>query len=233
MSKGRRLPAWVKWGRYGPSGCKINRSKRLFDICVVILFAPCWLPVFIATWLIVWCKLGRPVFFRQPRPGLNGRLFTLVKFRTMHEAYDSAGRILGDEARLSKIGRWLRASSVDELPELFSVIRGRMSLVGPRPLLVSYLALYTPSENRRHDVPPGITGWAQVNGRNCLGWAERFELDVWYVENASIGLDVYILMRTVWKVIRRSDISAIGHATMPAFTGSGQTTGDGDGASPH
>jgi sugar transferase EpsL len=166
--------------------------------------------------------LGAPVFFRQERPGLAGRTFRIVKFRTMSQARGHDGQLLPDAQRLGRVGRWLRASSLDELPEVFNVLRGEMSLVGPRPLLPQYLARYSPRQARRHEVRPGITGWAQVNGRNALSWEDRFELDVWYVEHRSFWLDLKILGLTALKVIRREGISAAGEATMGEFRGSGR-----------
>lgn len=167
----------------------------------------------------VWLSLGRPVFFRQERPGRLGRPFRIVKFRTMRHAVDADGRPLPDEERLTAIGRLLRATSIDELPQLWNVLAGDLSLVGPRPLLMRYLDRYTPTQARRHEVKPGITGWAQVNGRNALSWEQRFELDVWYVDNWSLWLDVRILALTVLKVFKRDGISRDGHATMPEFMG--------------
>jgi lipopolysaccharide/colanic/teichoic acid biosynthesis glycosyltransferase len=163
--------------------------------------------------------LGRPVLFRQVRIGLEGRPFTLLKFRTMREATDAAGTPLSDAARLTGFGRWLRATSLDELPSLWNVVRGDMALVGPRPLLPEYLPLYSPRQARRHEVLPGITGWAQVNGRNALTWEERLEMDVWYVDHRSVGLDLRILLRTIGAVARRDGIAQPGHATMEPFKG--------------
>ncbi|MCA9674643.1 MAG: sugar transferase [Myxococcales bacterium] len=165
--------------------------------------------------------LGRPVLFRQERPGLHGKPFSMLKFRTMRDAMDEHGRPLPDAARLTPLGRFLRATSVDELPELLNVLRGDMSVVGPRPLLMRYLDRYSPAQARRHDVKPGVTGWAQVNGRNALSWDEKFALDVWYVDHWSIWLDLQILWRTVDAVIGRRGISHAGDATMPEFMGSG------------
>ena len=165
------------------------------------------------------CKLGSPVLFRQVRPGLYGRPFMMVKFRTMTDERGADGALLPDAQRLTAFGHFLRASSLDELPELWNVLRGEMSLVGPRPLLMEYLPLYSPAQARRHDVRPGITGWAQVNGRNAVSWDERFALDVWYVEHCSLWLDLRILWLTVRKVLVREGISAQGEATMPRFTG--------------
>ena len=169
--------------------------------------------------LVRW-RLGSPVFFRGQRPGWRGRPFTVLKFRTMTDARDPAGNLLPDAGRLTAFGRWLRRASLDELPELFNVLKGDMSLVGPRPLLMEYLPRYTPEQARRHEVKPGITGWAQVNGRNAISWEEKFKLDVWYVDNQSLWLDLKILALTVLQVFQREGISAEGHATMPAFTGS-------------
>jgi sugar transferase EpsL len=194
--------------------------KRAFDLLVVCVTAPLWLPVLAGVALVVRRKLGTPVFFRQVRPGRHGQLFEMVKFRSMLDARDGQGRLLPDGARLTSFGRWLRASSLDELPELWNVLRGDMSLVGPRPLLVDYLPRYSPRQARRHDVPPGITGLAQVKGRNAITWEEKFEWDVRYVENRSLWLDLKILALTVKPVFFRSGISAQGDATMPEFRGS-------------
>ena len=169
--------------------------------------------------MAVYATMGRPVLFRQLRAGLHGRPFWLYKFRTMTHARDPGGRLLPDGQRLTRLGRWLRTTSLDELPELWNVLKGDMSLVGPRPLLTEYLERYTPEQARRHEVKPGITGWAQVNGRNALTWEEKFRLDVWYVDNWNLWLDLKILLRTVLKVLRREGISAEGHATMPEFQG--------------
>lgn len=193
--------------------------KRSFDIVVatglLLLMA---LPVLLLAALVRY-KLGGPVLFRQVRPGLHGQPFTMVKFRTMTDERSADGELLPDGQRLTAFGRFLRASSLDELPELWNVFSGEMSLVGPRPLLMEYLPLYSPEQVRRHDVRPGITGWAQVNGRNALSWEERFKLDVWYVDNRSLWLDLRILWLTVRKVIVREGISAQGEATMTRFTG--------------
>jgi lipopolysaccharide/colanic/teichoic acid biosynthesis glycosyltransferase len=194
--------------------------KRLFDFVAaslaLLLLA---LPLLALGWLIR-RKLGSPVLFTQVRPGLHGLPFTMVKFRTMTDARDASGALLPDAQRLTSFGRFLRASSLDELPELWNVLKGDMSLVGPRPLLMEYLPLYTPEQARRHAVRPGITGWAQVNGRNAISWTDKFALDVWYVDNHSLWLDVQILWRTVRKVLVRDGISAAGEATMSKFTGS-------------
>lgn len=185
--------------------------KRLLDLLIVIVFAPLWLPVAGVVALAVWLKLGRPVLFAQDRAGLNGRTFTLRKFRSM---------LVGDgpdETRLTRFGRFLRASSLDELPELWNVLKGEMSLVGPRPLPVRYLDRYTHEQNRRHEVLPGITGWAQVNGRNLLSWEDKFRHDVWYVDHRSLLLDLKILFLTVSAVFRHTGISAANEATMSEF----------------
>jgi lipopolysaccharide/colanic/teichoic acid biosynthesis glycosyltransferase len=170
----------------------------------------------------VWIDIGRPVLFRQLRPGLHGEPFEMIKLRTMRDAVDRSGRPLPDAERLTPIGRFLRASSLDELPELWNVLRGEMSLVGPRPLLVRYLPRYSPEQARRHAVRPGVTGWAQVNGRNAADWETKFQLDVWYVDHWSLALDLKILARTILAVLRRDGISAPGDATMPEFQGSPQ-----------
>jgi len=194
--------------------------KRVFDIVVSAVALTVLAPVMGLIALLVWRTMGRPVLFRQARPGLHGKPFVMYKFRTMRDLRDAEGNLLPDEARLTPFGRWLRATSLDELPELVNVLRGEMSLVGPRPLLMEYLERYTPEQARRHEVKPGITGWAQIHGRNNLSWDERFKLDVWYVDNWSLWLDVKILWRTLWMVLRREGISAQGHATMPEFRGS-------------
>jgi len=194
--------------------------KRVFDIVVSAVALTVLAPVMGLIALLVWRTMGRPVLFRQARPGLHGKPFVMYKFRTMRDLRDAEGNLLPDEARLTPFGRWLRTTSLDELPELVNVLRGEMSLVGPRPLLMEYLERYTPEQARRHEVKPGITGWAQIHGRNNLSWDERFKLDVWYVDNWSLWLDVKILWRTLWMVLRREGISAQGHATMPEFRGS-------------
>lgn len=194
--------------------------KRALDLLLLVLTAPAWLPLLALLALLVRLRLGSPILFRQRRPGLHGRLFTLVKFRTMTEARDARGTLLDDARRLTPLGRWLRATSLDELPELWNVLRGDMSLVGPRPLLEDYLPLYTREQARRHAVRPGITGWVQVNGRNAMSWDEKFILDTWYVDHASLWLDLRILLRTAGQVLTRRGISHEGHDTMPWFRGS-------------
>lgn len=194
--------------------------KRVFDLCLVLLaLTGLSLPLLLLAW-VVRRKIGSPVFFRQMRPGLHGQPFEMIKFRTMTDERGPDGKLLPDADRLTPFGRWLRASSLDELPELWNVLKGDMSLVGPRPLLMEYLPLYSPEQARRHEVRPGITGWAQVNGRNAISWEQKFALDVWYVDNHSLWLDIKILWLTVKKVLVRDGISAAGEATMPKFTGS-------------
>lgn len=202
------------------SVCYKRFGKRLIDVgMTVIALALAW-PVLLGLAVLVWITHGPPILFRQTRPGLHGRPFQLIKFRTMRTAFDAQGNLLPDAERLTRLGRWLRATSLDELPELWNVLRGDMSLVGPRPLLMEYLPLYSAEQARRHEVRPGITGWAQVNGRNSLSWEEKFELDVWYVEHQSLWLDIKIMAFTIRKVLLREGISAQGEDTMPRFTGS-------------
>jgi lipopolysaccharide/colanic/teichoic acid biosynthesis glycosyltransferase len=193
--------------------------KRVIDIGVAAVALLLAAPLLLVVALAVRLNLGSPVLFRQRRPGLHGRPFTMVKFRTMRDAIGRDGRPLPDAARLTPFGTLLRATSLDELPELWNVLRGEMSLVGPRPLLMEYLERYTPEQARRHNVRPGVTGWAQVNGRNALSWEERFRLDVWYVEHRSLRLDLHILTRTLSMVLRRTGVSAHGEATMSLFEG--------------
>jgi sugar transferase EpsL len=193
--------------------------KRALDISISsLLILVLSLPLLI-TALAVRLTMGSPVLFRQRRPGYRGRLFALLKFRTMTDAVEAGGKTLPDELRLTATGRFLRRTSLDELPQLWNVLRGDMSLVGPRPLLIEYLPLYTAEQARRHDVRPGITGWAQVNGRNDQSWEERFRLDVWYVDHRSFWLDLKILWLTILRVLRAEGVSRPGHATMPRFTG--------------
>ncbi|GAA0273007.1 MULTISPECIES: sugar transferase [Pseudomonas] len=194
--------------------------KRFFDVLLSILALSVLWPVMVWTAWAVRKKLGTPVIFRQVRPGLHGKPFEFIKFRTMRDSFDSQGNPLPDSERMTQFGQFLRSSSLDELPGLWNVIKGDMSLVGPRPLLTEYLPLYTTEQARRHDVRPGITGWAQVNGRNSLSWEAKFELDVWYVDNHSIWLDAKIIIMTVKKVFVRDGISAEGEATMSRFRGS-------------
>jgi len=196
--------------------------KRLFDIvvsfCALLLLSPI---IAIVAWKIR-KNLGSPVLFRQTRPGLHGKPFEMVKFRTMKDATDVQGNSLPDAERMTPFGNKLRSSSLDELPELWNVLKGEMSLVGPRPLLMQYLPLYSPEQARRHEVRPGVTGWAQINGRNAISWEDKFKLDVWYVDNRSFGLDIKILLSTVKKVFVKEGISADGHVTIAPFTGNEQ-----------
>ncbi len=195
-------------------------AKRLFDtilaLCLIVLFSPIYIVVSL---LILW-KMGQPILFKQQRPGLHGKIFGIYKFRTMTNERDSEGALLPDEQRLIGVGKFIRSTSLDELPQLFNVLRGEMSFVGPRPLLIEYLPLYNERQKKRHDLKPGITGWAQVNGRNAISWEQKFEYDLWYVEHQSFWLDIKILWMTFLKVIHRSDISSSTSATMEKFRGS-------------
>lgn len=193
--------------------------KRVTDIVLILLFLPLLLPLFVILMIFVKRKLGAGIFFKQTRPGLKGEPFLMVKFRTMTDERDAEGDLLSDEIRLTSFGKFLRSTSLDELPELWNVLKGDMSLVGPRPLLMAYLPFYSNEQARRHNVRPGITGWAQVNGRNAISWDEKFALDVWYVENHNFWLDLKIIFITFKKVLFREGISADGHATMPFFIG--------------
>jgi len=194
--------------------------KRWFDLLAIAVALPLLFPIFVLLWCVVRWYLGAPVFFAQLRPGLGGKPFHVVKFRTMTNCCDEAGCLLPDAQRLTRVGRFLRGTSLDELPGLINVITGKMSIVGPRPLLMQYLGRYSPEQARRHEVKPGITGWAQVNGRNAISWEGKFRLDVWYVDNWSFMLDLKIIAMTVLKVINREGISAEGEATMREFMGS-------------
>ena len=195
---------WIKTG--------FDRSAAL---CGLIILSP----VFIVVSVLVWLSMGRPIFFRQQRPGRLAKPFWLLKFRTMSNNRDASGKLLSDADRLTRVGRFLRATSLDELPQLWNVLRGDISLVGPRPLLMKYLARYSLEQARRHDVMPGITGWVQVNGRNALSWDEKFAMDTWYVDHWSLSLDLKILYMTARRVLRRDGIASHGHATMPEFMG--------------
>ncbi|WP_411132435.1 sugar transferase [Vibrio vulnificus] len=198
-------------------------DKRLFDLILsltVLFFA---LPMIVILALLILKKLGSPILFTQDRPGLKGKVFKMMKFRTMLDSKDKEGNLLPDEQRMTNFGAFLRSTSLDELPGLFNVIRGDMSLVGPRPLLVQYLPLYNQEQARRHEVRPGVTGWAQINGRNAISWEEKFKLDVWYVDNRSFWLDFKILLLTVKKVFVKEGISADGHVTIAPFTGQAQS----------
>ena len=194
--------------------------KRLFDFLVALCAILTLLPVIVVVAVLIRFKLGSPILFTQERPGLNGKIFKMMKFRTMLNGKDNQGNLLPDQERMTKLGTFLRSTSLDELPGLFNVLKGDMSLVGPRPLLVQYLPLYSDIQARRHDVRPGITGWAQVNGRNAISWDQKFKLDVWYVDNQSLFIDIKILLLTVKKVFVREGISADGHVTIEPFKGS-------------
>lgn len=198
---------------------RVGALKRLFDLVSASLALLLLFPVLLLVAWLVHRRLGSPVLFRQVRPGLHGKPFEMVKFRTMRDAVDTEGNALPDAERLTPFGRFLRSTSLDELPELWNVIKGDMSLVGPRPLLMEYLPLYSAEQARRHEVRPGITGWAQVNGRNAVSWPEKFALDIWYVDNRSLLLDIRILFLTIKKVFVREGISAEGQATASRFTG--------------
>ena len=195
--------------------------KRFFDFCFTLIAVFFLSPLLIVLALMVRLILGRPILFRQQRPGLHGRPFTIYKFRTMTEARDAHGTLLPDGERLTRFGRFLRSTSLDELPELFNVLKGDMSLVGPRPLLMQYLDRYTPEQARRHEVKPGLTGWSQVNGRNAISWEEKFGLDIWYVDNRSIWLDIKIILITAWMILRREGINQPGQPTMEEFKSAG------------
>lgn len=191
--------------------------KRLVDISLILLLVPLLLPIFIMVMILVRLKLGSPIFFKQARPGLKGKLFEMIKFRSMTNEVDANGELLPDVVRLTSFGKFLRSTSLDELPGLLNVLKGDMSLVGPRPLLIEYLPLYSEEQARRHDVRPGITGWAQVNGRNAISWDEKFKLDIWYVKNQSFFLDIKILFLTLKKVLLREGVSPDKEEFMPRF----------------
>ncbi len=199
--------------------------KRLFDILLTIIALLLLSPLLLLIAVLVRMKLGPPILFRQKRPGLHGKIFPMYKFRSMTDARDSSGQLLPETDRLTSFGHFLRSTSLDELPELFNVLKGDMSLIGPRPLRVDYLELYSKEQARRHELRPGITGWAQVNGRNTISWNEKFKLDVWYVDNWSLRLDIKILWLTAKKVLKREGISAKNHITMPRFTGEQEQQG--------
>jgi sugar transferase EpsL len=194
-------------------------GKRLFDLGLTVPALVLLSPILGTIGLLIRIKLGSPIFFRQERPGQHGELFTIYKFRTMRDAYDAAGNALPDAERLTPLGEFLRRASLDELPELINVVKGDMSLIGPRPLMPQYLERYTPEQARRHEVRPGITGWAQINGRNAISWEEKFALDVWYVDHVSWWLDIKILAITLFKVLRREGINQEGYATVEFFQG--------------
>ena len=196
--------------------------KTIFDLLLIFLSLPLSLPIYLLLILLVLYKFKFPILFKQPRPGLNGKVFNIYKFRTMTNKKDKNGILLPDELRITKFGKFLRSTSLDELPSLWNVLKGEMSLVGPRPLLVEYLPLYSSKQARRHEIKPGITGWAQVNGRNAISWDEKFDLDIWYVDNQSILLDIKILYVTVKKVITRSEINQDRQTTMEKFKGNNE-----------
>jgi len=205
-----------------PAGIPV--SKRIFDLLLTTLGLAILSPFLLVLILLVWINHGRPVFFRQVRPGYKAQPFRIFKFRTMRDLYGSDGNLLPDAERLTRFGRFMRSFSLDEIPELFNVLLGDMSLVGPRPLLTSYLPRYSAEQMRRHNVVPGMTGWAQVNGRNALTWEDKFRLDVWYVDHQSLWLDIKILFLTLWKAFKREGINAPGSATAPEFMGSDPDT---------
>lgn len=202
------------------NGLMVNTMKHFTDFTAAFLALLVLSPLLLILMILVRLKLGSPIFFTQVRPGLHGKPFKMIKFRTMTDARDADGNLLPDNIRLTAFGRFLRSTSLDELPELWNVLKGDMSLVGPRPLLMEYLTRYTLEQIRRHEARPGITGWAQINGRNAISWEAKFKLDVWYVDNQSFWLDLKILVLTIKKVFVREGISAEGEATMPKFTGS-------------
>jgi sugar transferase EpsL len=197
----------------------VRTVKHVFDLAIALLALIVLSPVMGLIALLVWVRFGSPVLFCQRRPGLHGKPFTIYKFRSMIDAYDEDGNLLPDARRLNGLGRFLRGTSLDELPELFNVLKGDMSLVGPRPLMMQYLERYTPEQMRRHEVKPGVTGWAQVNGRNAITWEQKFALDVWYVDHWSLRLDLKIIALTAWKILAREGISQPGQATMEEFMG--------------
>lgn len=194
-------------------------GKRFLDFCLALLLLILTSPIILMTWIILFFTNRGTPFFYQRRPGLNGKIFLLVKFKTMKDVYDEKGNLLEDDKRLTKLGEFVRSASLDELPQLWNVLLGEMSLVGPRPLLEEYLVLYSKKQSERHTVKPGITGWAQVNGRNDLTWEKRFELDIWYVENLSFLLDLKIILKTILKIVKSDGINQKGHSTMPKFRG--------------
>lgn len=199
-----------------------RHGKRALDLTLTLPAAVALAPVGLLVAGLIRIKLGSPVLFRQERPGLHGKCFELIKFRTMTDARDSAGSLLPDDNRLTRFGKFLRRTSLDEIPTLWNVLRGEMTLVGPRPLLVQYLGRYSARQQRRHEVRPGVTGWSQINGRNAISWDQKFDLDLWYVEHVSFLLDLTILFRTAWAVVTQRGIAAEGHATMPEFMGETQ-----------
>ena len=194
--------------------------KNIFDKLLALFLIVIFSPIYFIVSILILIKMGRPIFFRQKRPGLNEKIFGIYKFRTMTNDKDKDGNLLPDDKRLVGIGKFIRSTSLDELPQLFNVLKGEMSFVGPRPLLVEYLPLYNENQKKRHDVKPGITGWAQVNGRNAISWEQKFEYDTWYVDNQSFSLDIKIMWMTFLRVVKRSDVSSSTSVTMEKFTGS-------------
>ena len=221
IANGKYLPASTSKSatRFSNGSVLSVMNKRLFDVLIATVGLILLLPVTLAVAISILIVLGRPVFFTQMRPGLNGKLFRIYKFRTMLGARDASGNLLPDADRLTRFGQFIRSTSLDELPELVNVLLGHMSLVGPRPLLEEYLPLYTPEQARRHDVRPGVTGWAQIQGRNRLSWEEKFQLDTWYVDNQSFWLDLRIIWLTILTVLKRDDVGHAGEPTMPRFKG--------------
>ena len=193
--------------------------KRLFDLVLTLLVGLVFLPVIIVLAIVISSVIGNPIVFKQLRSGLHSKPFSIYKFRTMNNHKNNKGELLPDVERLTPLGQWLRSTSLDELPSLWNVLKGEMSLVGPRPLLMEYLPLYNAEQTRRHQLKPGVTGWAQVNGRNAISWEDKFKMDIWYVDNQSLYLDIKIILMTIKKVLCRADINANGEATMPKFTG--------------
>jgi sugar transferase EpsL len=231
VAKGANVVFWHTGGIFNSMASNIFRKntkntlyrgfgKRALDLAVSLVGLALLSPFLLFLALLIRLRMGRPVIFTQERPGKNGMPFAILKFRTMTNAVDRLGQLLPDGERITELGGWLRRTSFDELPELFNVLRGEMSLVGPRPLLMDYLKLYSPQQARRHAVLPGITGWAQINGRNSISWEEKFELDVWYVDHMSFWLDLRLLVMSLATLVRQDGIAAQGHATMPDFTGS-------------
>ncbi len=198
---------------------KVPVSKRLFDVIFASIGIIITSPLLLLISILCWIFQGRPILFKQLRPGLNNKPFNIYKFRSMKDVYDANGKLLPDEQRITRFGQFLRSTSLDELPSLFNVIKGDMSIVGPRPLLMQYLGRYNPEQARRQHVLPGITGWSQINGRNAISWEEKFRYDVWYVDNWSLWLDIKIIIITIWKVLKREGINQKGHATMEEFMG--------------
>ena len=198
----------------------IKAGKRIFDIFLALFLFIFMSPIFVIVGFLIFIFMGRPIIFKQERPGLNGQLFTIFKFRTMDNSSDENGLLVQDSERLNYFGNFLRSWSIDELPEIWNILNGRMSFVGPRPLLVEYLALYSSQQSRRHEVIPGLTGWAQVNGRNNISWEEKFKLDIWYVDNVSFTLDLKILLKTITYTFKKEGITSKDHVTSPKFKSS-------------